>query len=307
MNRSVLAVASTGGHLDELLTLAPRFVTGDEHLVWVTADTAQSRSLLRGQDVELVRQVGARQGMRALQSLPQALRVIRARRPLRMVSTGAALAVPYLVAARSLRLETHYVESATRLAGPSLTGRIVQTLPGIHLHRQADEWGQRRWNRIDGVFCAFEVRRARPPQSLRIVVTLGTERFPFDRAVRIIAASIPPGAEVLWQVGHTQPPHSLPGEVRQWLPFDAMQEAVGAADVVVTHCGVGSVLMALRAHKCPVVVPRLATHHEHVDDHQAELAGALGDAGLALVAGPGAVDVSGLILNAAERRISMTG
>ena len=301
MNTCVLAVSSTGGHLDELLALAPRFAMEGEHLVWVTAETAQSRSLLRGQDVAWVRQVGARQGVRVLQSVPQAIQLLRERRPRRVVSTGAALSVPYLAAARFLRIDTHYVESATRLSGPSLTGRIVQRLPGVHLYRQADGWGQRRWTRIDDVFHAFEVRRTPPPTSLRIFVSLGTERFPFDRAVRLIAAAVPPRAEVLWQLGHTTASRTLPGETRQWLSFEEMQEALSTADVVITHCGVGSVLSALRAHKCPVVIPRLGGQREHVDDHQVELAGALDDAGLALVATPGQEDIGALVREAAER------
>jgi len=44
-----------------------------------------------------------------------------------------------------------------------------------------------------------------------------------------------------------------------------------AADAVITHAGVGSVLTARRAGHRPLVVARLRCYGEHVDDHQVEL------------------------------------
>src|SRR5699024_10370998 len=156
----VLAVSSTGGHLDELREFAPRFTADGQRLVWVTAATAQSKSLLAGAEVAGVRQVGAREAGKVLLALAQAKRMIRKYRPQTLVTTGAALAVSYLVAARLQGVETHYVESATRLDGPSVTGRIAQALPGVKLHRQSDRWQHHggNWERIASVFDSFEVR-----------------------------------------------------------------------------------------------------------------------------------------------------
>jgi UDP-N-acetylglucosamine transferase subunit ALG13 len=50
-----------------------------------------------------------------------------------------------------------------------------------------------------------------------------------------------------------------------------MLENFHAADAVVTHAGVGSILCARRAGHLPVVVPRRRRYGEHVDDHQVEL------------------------------------
>jgi UDP-N-acetylglucosamine transferase subunit ALG13 len=55
------------------------------------------------------------------------------------------------------------------------------------------------------------------------------------------------------------------------MPFDAMLENFAAAEGVITHAGVGSILCARRAGHVPVVVPRQHALGEHVDDHQAEL------------------------------------
>ena len=62
-----------------------------------------------------------------------------------------------------------------------------------------------------------------------------------------------------------------------FMPFDEMVACFEAANVVITHAGVGSVLSAVRAGHTPIVVPRLRRLGEHVDDHQVELTRALAE------------------------------
>ena len=59
-----------------------------------------------------------------------------------------------------------------------------------------------------------------------------------------------------------------------------MVEAIQRARVVVTHAGVGSVLVALANEKRPVVVPRRRSFGEAVDDHQLQLGRRFAAAGL---------------------------
>jgi UDP-N-acetylglucosamine transferase subunit ALG13 len=67
------------------------------------------------------------------------------------------------------------------------------------------------------------------------------------------------------------------------MPAAELEDAMREADVVVSHAGVGSALTALRCGKCPVLVPRSAALHEHVDDHQAQIAIELERRNLAVV------------------------
>jgi len=53
---------------------------------------------------------------------------------------------------------------------------------------------------------------------------------------------------------------------------------MGLARVVITHAGVGSIMLALAAGKKPIVAPRLYRYGEHVDDHQTEIARAFAHA-----------------------------
>ena len=109
-----------------------------------------------------------------------------------------------------------------------------------------------------------------------IFVTLGTHHDPFNRLIDGLAAL--PGDELVVQHGHSPAP---PGvlEAMEFLPFAEMLDRIRAADVVVTHAGVGSILLSLRNGRTPLVVPRRRVHGEHVDDHQVELTSALADAG----------------------------
>jgi UDP-N-acetylglucosamine transferase subunit ALG13 len=57
----------------------------------------------------------------------------------------------------------------------------------------------------------------------------------------------------------------------------------------------------MRAGHCPVLVARRADHGEHVDDHQLQVAAALGDAGLAVAASADGLSRAELATAAARR------
>ena len=69
-----------------------------------------------------------------------------------------------------------------------------------------------------------------------------------------------------------------------FMPFAEMVSNFTAAELVITHAGVGSILMAVKHGHVPVVMPRLKRQGEHLDDHQLELAEQMGARGLVRVA-----------------------
>lgn len=292
-------VASPGGHIDELYDFVPRLSGLGPRRIWVTARTPQTDRLLADETTVWVRPIASRQGGRALVQLPWALDLMRRQKPRVVISTGAALAVPYLVAARLSGVQTHYIESATRLHGPSVTGRMIERLPGIRLHHQGFGEPVAGWDQIGNVFDSYRPGpwTARPLR--RALVVLGTERYPFTRALVKVAHALPDEVEVLYQTGNTAVP-DIGGVHRQWLPSDELMRAVAEVDVVVTHGGVGTVLTALRLGKHPVVMPRLAGLGEHVDDHQSDLARELEGRGLISVALPDS-DLLSMLTDAAQR------
>jgi UDP-N-acetylglucosamine transferase subunit ALG13 len=113
-----------------------------------------------------------------------------------------------------------------------------------------------------------------------IFVTIGTSE-PFDRLLSAVEGSVN-GEPMLVQRGVSQIAPSG-ASVVDFMGFDEFMEAVRQARVVVTHAGVGTVLVAISAGKRPVVVPRLRRFREAVDDHQLPFARRLHEAGLVVL------------------------
>lgn len=295
--RKALFVCSTGGHLDEMLRLRERFWPRFDEIRFVTSDGPQPRSLLRDEAVEYIPPVEPRDLAGALRTLPRASAILRDYEPDAVISTGAAVAVPFLLQARRLGIPAHYIESAARTLRPSLTGRMVARVPGVHLYNQYGDWASTRWDYRGSVFDGFEATdRAHPPDTPGlVVVTLGTQdQFPFRRAVEAIEPVVRtmsgPSTQVLWQVGATPVADLGIRGVRQ-IAAAELHSSLRAADLVFAHAGVGSCLRILEAGHVPVLLPRSYAHHEHVDNHQQFIAAELTRRQLAIHAEPEQLDV----------------
>jgi UDP-N-acetylglucosamine--N-acetylmuramyl-(pentapeptide) pyrophosphoryl-undecaprenol N-acetylglucosamine transferase len=283
---ATLLVANSGGHLAELHALWRRFEPGLARVLWATSDNEQSRDLLQGETVHFVPQVRPKDRTGALANLPVARRLMLDQGIDQVISTGAGLAVPYFMVARSLRLPSHYIESAARIDAPSLSGKLVSRLRDVLLYSQ-HRWTDPRWAYAGSVFDAYQP--GPPVESGRIdkvVVSFGTQTgFGFERAARRISAVLPEvcpsTADVMWQVGDAQV-NDLGIAGRRTVPYAELEQAIGEADLVISHAGVGSSLLSFSKGKCPVIVPRRRKYHEHTDDHQIQLAAQLCDKGLAV-------------------------
>ncbi len=110
-----------------------------------------------------------------------------------------------------------------------------------------------------------------------IFVTVGTHGQPFERILKEVER-LPNPDEVVLQYGVGSPPRAI-RRAAAFMSFGEMEEYFQAADVIVTHAGVGSILCARRAGRRPIVVPRYRDLGEHVDDHQVELTRALAERG----------------------------
>lgn len=301
MTGDVVLVASAGGHIDEAFEVAGRFAERHERF-WIAARTPQTEALLAEERVEWVPDVRSRQALRAVKALPNAFRIMHRNRPRMLVSTGSALTVPYMLAARATGVAVNYVESATRLAGPSVTGRIAERIPGIRLFCQGKDWDRRKWKFFGSIFDRYQAQPAVPQPIESALVTVGSEQFAFARALKAARDALD-GVETSWQTGNTPVDGlGLAGEVRPWWPGDELAQRASEAGVVLTHAGVGSILMVLRTGACPVVIPRVHELGEHIDDHQTQLSDTLAQRGLVVVARPGA-DLANCIQKAVSRRI----
>lgn len=286
MTRTLL-VASAGGHLDELMIHVDRLGIDTTDAVWVTSPTPQTESLLRDREVVWVPRVGSGEITKAIRGVPAAVRIHRRVRPELVVSTGALFSTPHLLAASLARCETWFIDSATRVTGPSSTGRFAQRFTNAKLYAQSTQWNDPRWTPVPSVFEAFEALdrpNADATGLARATVSLGSELWPFPRAIERVIELLP-DTDITWQVGVTE--YRRDGSLlQQWLPADELRASIRASDVVVMHAGVGSVLVALDEGKVPVILPRRQRNMEMVDDHQAQIAELLADRGLAISVDP---------------------
>lgn len=304
-----LLVASTGGHLDELYRLHQRFQPKLGQVEWVTFDTSQSRDLLRGEHVHFVPFVRPKDALGAWRSTMAALRLLTNQRFARVISTGAAVAVPFLAAARMMGIPGHYIESAARSNGRSLSGAMVARIPRVRLYGQYPAWTAGRWQFRGSVFDGFTPGPHRSMRAIdRVVVTFGTQQdFGFRRAlaslVRILPEVTTASPTVLWQTGATDTTGFDINGVTT-IPGHAMAEAIAEADLVIGHAGVGSALASLEQGKHPVLLPRRRQHSEHTDDHQLLIGQELGHRGLATARDPDVLTSNDLALAARRSVIS---
>lgn len=95
---------------------------------WVTLEAADTKFLLRDERRVFAHGPTARNVPNLFRNLRLAWGIVRGYRPDVILSTGAALAVPFFVVGRLLGVRLVYVESFTRVQRPALTGRIVYPL-----------------------------------------------------------------------------------------------------------------------------------------------------------------------------------
>lgn len=122
----ILLVACPGGHILQMLALKPAWE--DLENLWVTLEAADTKFLLDPSDRVFAHGPTARNVPNFFRNLRLAWKIVRGYKPDVILSTGAALAVPFFVVGRLLGVRLVYVESFTRVQRPALTGRLVYPL-----------------------------------------------------------------------------------------------------------------------------------------------------------------------------------
>ncbi len=119
-----LLVGSSGGHLAQLLAMAPLWPRERRH--WVTFDTADAVSQLVAEDVTWAYHPTTRNLPNLARNTALARRVIAEQSPDIVVSTGAAVAYPFFLIARAKGIPTVYVEVYDRIDSRTVTGRLCR-------------------------------------------------------------------------------------------------------------------------------------------------------------------------------------
>lgn len=142
-----------------------------------------------------------------------------------------------------------------------------------------------------------------------ILITVGTEKFPFNRLMQWVDELIQSKfidlaqEEVVIQYGScTVIPKQ--GQSYDVLPAVDFKALLAEARLIISHCGEGSFDLLAQINKPFILVPRSHQFGEHVDDHQIELAKALQQKGVNVAQCPG--DLVRFLINPVTVNIAET-
>lgn len=113
-----------------------------------------------------------------------------------------------------------------------------------------------------------------------IFITLGTQKFQFDRVLKEIDKLIDEkkinAKDVKVQCAYKEyEPKNF--KTFKLKPQDEIDKITEEADIIITHSGTGSIINSLRKQKKIIIIPRMQKYGEHVDNHQLELAKVFGE------------------------------
>ena len=278
-----MLVTEPGGHLIEMIGL--RRSWGRFPYCWVTLESPDTHSLLAGERVEYATGPTSRDWSKLAVNLGNAWRDIRRVRPSVVLTTGGPLSIPYCVVAWMRRIPIVYVECGGRADRPSVALRVI----GPIASRVYVQWpellsgsprvrfvGRVRFSKADGL--PFGPPHGEPVPHAEVIATVGTCAFQFDRLVKALD-ELGTDRDVMIQTGVSSVcPRFAQGVA--FMPFGMLSTHMERARVVVTHAGIGSILLAHAHGKRPIVVPRRPDLGEQVDDHQIAFARAMAGEGL---------------------------
>lgn len=116
-------VGSSGGHLAHLYMLKP--IWEKEDRFWVTFDKEDAKSLLNGEKVYPCYFPTNRNVKNLFRNTVVAFNVLWKERPDVIISSGAAVAVPFFYLGKLFGAKLIYIEVFDRIDKPTLTGRLV--------------------------------------------------------------------------------------------------------------------------------------------------------------------------------------
>ncbi len=136
----ICLVCSHGGHLTEMLALKEAFEGHETFLI--TYESPRTQSLERKY---LLQNIGTNPLLMARAFL-STFRILLKEKPKLIVSTGSEIAIPAFYLAKLFRIRTIFIESWTRVAEPSGTGKIVYPVADVFLvqwERLLDRYGKK--------------------------------------------------------------------------------------------------------------------------------------------------------------------
>ena len=119
----ICLVGSSGGHLTHLYMLKPFWK--DKERFWVTFDKEDARSILEVEKVYSCYYPTNRNIKNLIRNIAVAWKVLRKEKPDLLISSGAAVAVPFFYLGKLMGKKLIYIEVYDRIDKATLTGKLV--------------------------------------------------------------------------------------------------------------------------------------------------------------------------------------
>ena len=119
----IALVGSSGGHLTHLFLLKKFWEKEDR--IWVTFDKEDSRSILKNEKRYNAHFPTNRNLKNLILNTFLAIKVLFLEKPDVIISSGAAVAVPFFYLGKLFGAKTIYIEVFDRIDKPTLTGKLV--------------------------------------------------------------------------------------------------------------------------------------------------------------------------------------
>ena len=119
----VCLVGSSGGHLTHLYMLRPFWK--DKDRFWVTFDKQDAKSLLQEEKMYPCYYPTNRNLKNLIRNTFVAIKVLLKEKPDLIISSGAAVAVPFFYLGKLFGAKLIYIEVFDRIDKPTLTGKLV--------------------------------------------------------------------------------------------------------------------------------------------------------------------------------------
>lgn len=123
MTMRILILCSSGGHLTQAWGLKPFWEQHER--IWVTMPTIDARGRLEDERVIEAHYPTVRHLPNLVRNFGLAQRVLTKYRPHVLLSTGAAISVPFFFLAKFHRIRTIHVEPIDRFDRLSLSGKLL--------------------------------------------------------------------------------------------------------------------------------------------------------------------------------------
>lgn len=125
-NKKLALVASSGGHLSQLYLLKETWSEYDRF--WVSFDKEDANALLKDEKLYHCYYPTNRNVKNTIKNTWLALKLLIKEKPDVIISTGAAIAVPFFYIGKLFGCKTIYVEIFDRIDTPTMTGKLVQPI-----------------------------------------------------------------------------------------------------------------------------------------------------------------------------------